>query len=741
MSNKRLKTITFPGLDDVYTIPDEAPEYSASATYKVGDFVVYGGALYKCNTAIESAEDWTAAHWTVTKMGNEVSGLQTAITQNIPYSGLNFAQANGNIFDIQNRDGWQQLPTAKRYFWKDFYYPVATDTTMYCAFAYSTELYNLLMSTWTDTFNTTVYIYCLDASKNNVDSTSRFYSLSASINSTTSKAITIPSGTTYIRIQFNSNNESKRPYDLETMLDHWQDIWGYFGTSSEIRLPNQIKRNQRFFIPNAENIAEKLSAEDGTLKIVGRTDNIFSLFNKNEWEWDATLPLRMQTDIDLTTEQKATKIYHFIKLSDSFYDWVTNTIGATRVFYSIAFYNYAGTSLGTFSTYPTNIRAFTSTNLSGTPDYVKIQIAFEGLEERPSALTIEAICNAWQEIQIYSGKTQITDIANFYYGYDLEDVNGNPIRALVVNLERSTGDWLPSYWQTYMNSKIVNIVDADASIGNHGDSFAFITDVHYPQNYTGNSKYLMRYIKSHSAIRQYVCGGDLIDGSADKELNLGYICNFRDDFVNVNMITIRGNHDGNSNYSNYDANEVITDGDWYGTIVHPIEDLVSPTREIYFYRDNKAQKIRYIFLDTGYPDSHVMSDDQINWMVARINELESGWGVVVFAHQYYANITTIDANGTKIQNALDGIYDTANATIICVISGHIHRDADFVSEKGYPIIITTCDNYAGENASSGLSRSYGNTTEQAFDLFYIDTTARTINTIRIGAGTNRSFTY
>lgn len=80
MSNKRLKTITFPGLDDVYTIPDEAPEYSASATYKVGDFVVYGGALYKCNTAIESAEDWTAAHWTVTKMGNEVSGLQTALT-------------------------------------------------------------------------------------------------------------------------------------------------------------------------------------------------------------------------------------------------------------------------------------------------------------------------------------------------------------------------------------------------------------------------------------------------------------------------------------------------------------------------------------------------------------------------------------------------------------------------------------------------------------------------------------
>lgn len=40
------------------------PYYSTSETYAVGDKVRYGNLLYKCNTAIVTAEAWTAAHWT-----------------------------------------------------------------------------------------------------------------------------------------------------------------------------------------------------------------------------------------------------------------------------------------------------------------------------------------------------------------------------------------------------------------------------------------------------------------------------------------------------------------------------------------------------------------------------------------------------------------------------------------------------------------------------------------------------
>lgn len=40
-----------------------APIYSSSSTYDVGDYVVYLGLLYKCNTTISTAESWDPTHW------------------------------------------------------------------------------------------------------------------------------------------------------------------------------------------------------------------------------------------------------------------------------------------------------------------------------------------------------------------------------------------------------------------------------------------------------------------------------------------------------------------------------------------------------------------------------------------------------------------------------------------------------------------------------------------------------
>lgn len=53
-----------------------ADTYSASAPYSVGDFVVYGGKLYECNTAIETAEAWTAAHWTETTFADAMRDFE-----------------------------------------------------------------------------------------------------------------------------------------------------------------------------------------------------------------------------------------------------------------------------------------------------------------------------------------------------------------------------------------------------------------------------------------------------------------------------------------------------------------------------------------------------------------------------------------------------------------------------------------------------------------------------------------
>lgn len=53
-----------------------AAEYSSSSTYAVGDIVLKDGALYKCSTAISTAEAWNSAHWTADTVGSELSQLK-----------------------------------------------------------------------------------------------------------------------------------------------------------------------------------------------------------------------------------------------------------------------------------------------------------------------------------------------------------------------------------------------------------------------------------------------------------------------------------------------------------------------------------------------------------------------------------------------------------------------------------------------------------------------------------------
>lgn len=47
-------------------------QYSSTSTYAVGDFCIYNSLLYKCNTAITTAEAWDSTHWTQTNVMAEL---------------------------------------------------------------------------------------------------------------------------------------------------------------------------------------------------------------------------------------------------------------------------------------------------------------------------------------------------------------------------------------------------------------------------------------------------------------------------------------------------------------------------------------------------------------------------------------------------------------------------------------------------------------------------------------------
>lgn len=64
-------------------VANVADAYSTSATYAVGDYCIYSSQLYRCTTAITTAEAWTAAHWTAVQLGDDTSDLRSAFNLDI----------------------------------------------------------------------------------------------------------------------------------------------------------------------------------------------------------------------------------------------------------------------------------------------------------------------------------------------------------------------------------------------------------------------------------------------------------------------------------------------------------------------------------------------------------------------------------------------------------------------------------------------------------------------------------
>jgi hypothetical protein len=78
--------------------------------------------------------------------------------------------------------------------------------------------------------------------------------------------------------------------------------------------------------------------------------------------------------------------------------------------------------------------------------------------------------------------------------------------------------------------------------------------------------------------------------------------------------------------------------------------------------------------------------------------------------------------------------------VICCFQGHLHYDYFTTTTGGIPIITTNSDKRAPWIDNAGHNRepwenlrTKGTITEQCFDTHFINRTARTITTIRIGA--------
>lgn len=299
---------------------------------------------------------------------------------------------------------------------------------------------------------------------------------------------------------------------------------------------------------------------------------------------------------------------------------------------------------------------------------------------------------------------------------------------------------IPEYWKSTLNTAVEDVCANDALIGNSGDSFIFITDVHW-QNNAKHSPALVNHILDYTSVDKVFMGGDLIEkrtGASGKKNALKDFSDWNNLMYQSNYFFIPGNHD-NNNYDGTNATNALTQAEIYGCLTKRSERFTDTAGKTYYVFDNESQKMRYIILDC---EQEADKASMYSWMQSRLTELDADWHVIVMQHRYWgSNTSDVSVVGAQMQAAINAVYESMNATLVAVIVGHTHTDYNITDATyGYNIIAVNCD--VDDGSVSGYTRHEGDTTEQSFDVVHVDYTNSKIYFKRVGtAGTDREFSF
>ncbi|WP_338842775.1 phage tail spike protein [Clostridium perfringens] len=303
-------------------------------------------------------------------------------------------------------------------------------------------------------------------------------------------------------------------------------------------------------------------------------------------------------------------------------------------------------------------------------------------------------------------------------------------------------------------------------------SIPFITDIHNDETNTYNylnSARVIQKINESKNINYILTGGDYIDNSESKEEVINRLKNFKDRFLNNNLLITLGNHDDNSMMK--DFSKVITHAEMKKIMFSDIQD-VTFGNGLYYYKDFHNYKIRLIVLNSEdiqeYDSSmkykgqwdYAFSNEQLNWVAH--TALNTDYKIIFCSHT--PMVENVEGFDYPIKNAeamlgimkaytLGESYSGSNTTgdfkynvsvdynkkgtIVCCLFGHVHAD-NVVYKDNIAHISTTCDKY-NQRFGSSQNGQLGNFNEIAFDVLTVKNDKGYLT--RFGEGKDRIFNY
>lgn len=700
-----------------------APAYSPSETYAVGAYVNQNGAIYRCTTAITTAEAWTAGHWAVVTLGADLEGqvgdLKTQLTEYAKETV--YDEVSLGTLALGEYQGGTIQPAAKVGACTQTLIPLSEDIHINIenGFACIVAQY---MNNGAYTGTATKYTENVIISKDSQRSIQLCFRYADYPHVLSEDEQADLEG--FVKDHFLVYTSSKSVVYSDDLADELDNY------APKTDLNSYAKKTDLTEYAKSRKVTE---LELGTLAL-------------GQYNTGSINPLAKTSACTQTLIPLSEDIY--IEIEDGFKCIVFEFMNS-------------GVYIGNYTAYTENVKIDKDLTHSVQLEFRYSDARLLSAEEQAD---LDGFVNA--HFKVYDDVSEVvyTDDMNETIEEALEDYSKNDFTV-------------PDYWKTELASKeavIMGLQDA----GTASFSFAFITDEHWAEN-AKKSPALLNDIIKKCYVPLIVNGGDIVAGpsgatKAEIKEEAQKFCTLFDELT-AKRLTCIGNHDDNS-ISNLFA-QTLNENEQYNYYERYTEDyeneIVYGDIGNYYYFDDKKSKVRYIITDTNdvpYTDDGqgglvytpmtkgYYRQDQLTWFASKALVVpDDTWSVIVFSH-YPVNQGVI-VNDDLFMNVLKAFalktsytgtsssedptfsasvsvdYTSAGGIVIGWFAGHQHEDKD-INMGSYPFhcIVTL-------NDGTGTGKTPGTTTEQAFDVVTVNQSTKNVNMTRIGLGSNRSFNY
>ena len=325
-----------------------------------------------------------------------------------------------------------------------------------------------------------------------------------------------------------------------------------------------------------------------------------------------------------------------------------------------------------------------------------------------------------------------------------------PLFIELQNVEDKVSTIYPkiqTYSETYDYDTKAETFDALYNASGDVDAFIFFTDPHLLSE-GEKSAFYDRFINYTAVIGGFfkrlattfvLCAGDWLEWNDTPNLalyKLSLMTGRMRELFGDHYYPVLGNHDSNEQGTEVSGVKTLSDS--------TLRNVMFPYQGSMYYSFKTAQS-RFYVLNSGTDKNAAMSIGdrwtQIAWLATQLSEnddahsaicmhilwqLTTSENISAFTDNVQELVGAYNNHSTVTLNSVTYDFTGCTGKVGFILGGHLHKDQSDTTNYSVPVIATI--------------NTRNNANFPSFDLVLVDWTANTMNMVRVGSGSNQTFT-